>query len=336
MSRQIKVQDKVIGDGCPCFIIAEAGSNHDGSLEQAKQLIDIAAEAKVDAVKFQLFTAKGLYSEKAPAYPIIQANELPRTWLPELVRYSREKNVMFLATPFDREAVDALEEIDVPLYKWASLEIVDLPLLNYTASKGKPVIVSTGVSDLGDIQDAINAIYAAGNKDVILLHCSSLFEYPQKPSQVNLRMIDTMRNAFHVPAGFSDHTVSIAIPAAAVARGSCVIEKHFTISRQGKGPDHFFALEPRELADMVSAIREVEASLGSSVKQRIAEEDRAVAQRPSLIAKDDIRKGQRITEDMLLIKRPGYGIQPKLLHVVVGREAREDIKQGDGITWDVV
>jgi N-acetylneuraminate synthase/N,N'-diacetyllegionaminate synthase len=333
---KIKVGERFIGQGEPCFIIAEAGSNHDRNIKQAKQLIDVAVEAGVDAVKFQLYTAETLYSEKSEYFSLFKNSELPWEWLPELAAYAKQKGIMFLATPFDKTAVDQLDKMALPLFKWASQEIVDLPLLRYAASKGKPMMLSTGICNLADIQDAIDAINSAGNNDVVLLHCASLAKYPQKPDQVNLRMLDTMRSAFHLPVGFSDHTVSVVIPAAAVARGASVIEKHFTLGRNLAGLDHSFALEPKELREMVRAIREVEESLGSSIKKRIPEEDEVFVKRPSLIAKSDIPQGVKITEEMLIVKRPGLGIMPKFKDVVVGRETKRKINKGEGVTWDCI
>jgi len=333
---RVKVGDRWIGDGEPCFIIAEVGSNHNREIEKATALIDIAVDVGANAVKFQVFSAETLYSENTSAFAVIKKNELPRAWLRQLAEYAQNKGIVFLATPFDKQAVDELEEIEVPCYKWASLELVNLPLLRYAAAKKKPMVLSTGVSDLSDIQQALNEIYLTGNIAVILLHCASLFKYPQRPDQVNLRMLDTMRDAFHVPVGLSDHTLSTIIPAAAVGRGACIIEKHLTVHRKLQGPDHSFSSEPREFQEMVKAIRDVEASLGSSVKKAIPEEADVVAQKPSIIAKVDISAGTYITEAMLITKRPGLGIAPKFLDVVIGRKARKDIQKGEGITWDLI
>ena len=332
----MKIADKTIGIGEPCFIIAEVGANHDGKLSQARELVDIAADSGADVVKFQVYSAEKLYSEKAPQFAMIKDCELPREWLGELAEYANKKGIIFLATPFDKEAVDQLCEVGVPAYKWASLEIVNLPLLKHAASKGRPMILSTGVCHLADIQEAVDTVYSVNNKDIILLHCASLFQYPQKPHQLNLRMMDTIRDAFHLPVGLSDHTSGFIMTVAAVARGACIIEKHFTLSRKLEGPDHPFALEPDELKQMVKAIREVEESLGSPIKKPIPEEEGVLLQRPSIIAKANIPKGTRLTEDMLIIKRPGYGIKPRFLDVVIGRETKKDIEKGDGITWDLI
>ncbi|MGB3459344.1 MAG: N-acetylneuraminate synthase family protein [Halobacteriota archaeon] len=339
----VKIGEKIIGIAHPIFIIAEAGSNHNGSLEQAKKLIDVAVAAKADAVKFQIYKAESLYSKHTPefsylkgqnVYELIKRIETPREWLKELAGYCEARNIIFLATPFDFEAVDLLDKY-VPAFKIASFEIVDLELLQYAARKGKPMIISTGMANLGEIEDAINAIKSVGNEDILLLHCNSL--YPTPVDVVNLKAIETMRTAFKVPVGFSDHTLGIHIPIAAVAMGTCVIEKHFTLSREMKGPDHFFAIEPDELEEMVRCIREVEKAKGTGIKEKSELEGEGyVKARRSIHTKVDIPKGTKITRDMLIIKRPGYGIKPKFIDIVVGREAKKDIKEDEWITWDIV
>ena len=330
---KIKIADRLVGGGEPCFIIAEVGSNHDRKLDQAKQLIDVAADGGADAVKFQMYKAENLYSKKDPLFAIMKANELPREWVGEVAKYARNKGLVFLASPFDKEAVDQLHEIGVPAYKWASSETVNLPLLRYAAAKKKTMLIATGMCDLADVFEAVEVVNSVGNQNIILLHCTSL--YPAKPHQVNLRMMDAMRDAFHLPVGLSDHTLSIFIPAAAVARGACVIEKHFTLSRELKGPDHSFSLEPDELKQMVGAIKEVEESLGSLTKKMLPEEEE-IGRRSSIIAKVNIRKGTKLTKSMIAVKRPGHGIKPKFLDIVIGREVKRDIEKGDGITWDML
>ena len=333
MREKIKIGDRWVGKGEPTFIIAEVGSNHDRKLDQARALIDIASDSGVDAVKFQLFKAEHLYSKEDPFFAVMKANELPQEWVEELAEYANSRGLIFLASPFDEESVDYLHEIDVTAYKWASSETVNLHLLKYAAAKKKPMLISTGMCDLADIQEAIDIVYSTGNEDVLLLHCIAL--YPTKPNQVNLRMMDTLRDAFHLPVGFSDHTMSIVIPAAAVARGACVIEKHFTLSRKLKGPDHPYALEPDELKQMVRAIRDVDASLGSPIKKMILEEAKN-ARRNSVIAKVNIPRGTKFTKDMVIVKRPAYGIKPKYLEIVIGREAKRDIKKDEAITWEMI
>jgi len=342
--RKIRIGDKIVGHDEPCFIIAEAGSNHNGSLEQAKKLVDVAAEAKADAVKFQIFKAESLYSKYTPefsylkgqnTYELIKSIETPREWIKELAEYCKSKNIIFFASPFDFEAIDILDKY-VPAFKIASFEITDLELLKYAAEKGKPMIISTGMANLGEIEDAITAIRSVGNENIILLHCNSL--YPTPVEIANLRAIETMRTAFKVPVGFSDHTLGIHIPIAAVAMGACMIEKHFTLDRTLPGPDHSFAIEPDELKEMVRCIREVEKAKGSGIKEKsdLESEEMYVKARRSIHAKVDIPKGTKITRDMLIIKRPGYGIKPKFIDMVVGREAKKDIREDEWVTWDAV
>ena len=341
--KKIRIGNKLVGEGKPCFIIGEIGSNHDRKLEQAKRLIDIAKEAGTDAVKFQVYSAEKLYSQKTPIFPyeneppyqVALKTELPREWQPELANYASSKGIIFLSTPFDYQAIDELSQIGVPAYKWSSSEITDLPLLKYAAGKGKPMLISTGMSNLADIQEAIDAVYTAGNDDIALLHCTSL--YPTKPNQTNLRMMDTLKAAFQVPVGFSDHTLGVAITLAAVSRGACIIEKHFTLSRKLEGPDHPYALEPDKLKEMVKLIREVEVSLGSPIKSAIAEEMKKIQlSRRSVIAKVNIPKGTKLTKDLFVIKRPGYGIQPKFISLLIGRETKCDIEKDSPITWEMI
>lgn len=349
--KKIKLGNRWIGEGKPCFIIAEAGSNHDGKLEQAKQLINIAVEAGADAVKFQTFSAEKLYSRKTPTmkylkkeklikrdesvWDLIKKIEMPREWHKPLADYCKEKGIIFLSTPFDLKAVDELEEVGMVAYKIASFEIVHLPLLEYAAKKGKPMIISTGMADLSDIQDALDTIYGAGNHQVILLHCG--INYPLVFEDVNLRAMITIRKAFQIPVGYSDHTLGITVPLAAVALGASVIEKHFTLNRRLVGPDHPFALEPEELRAMIEGIREAEVSMGSPIKKHTkSEEEMYRLGRRSIIAATSIPKGAVIERKMLEIKRPGYGILPKFINIVIGRKTKVDIKEDDIITWEMV
>ena len=342
--KKVKIGEKDIGGREPCFIIVEAGSNHNGKLEIAKKMIDVAVESGVDAVKFQIFQAENLYSKYTPefsylkgknTYELIKSIETPREWIKELSSYCKDKNIDFLASAFDFEAVDLLEKY-VPAFKIASFEITDLELIKYTAEKGKPMIISTGMANLSEIEDAINAIKSVGNENIILLHCNSL--YPTPVEIVNLKAIETMRTAFKVPVGFSDHTLGIHMPIAAVAMGACVIEKHFTLNRTIPGPDHPFAIEPNELKEMVRCIREVEKAKGNGIKEKseLESEEMYVKARRSIHAKFDIPKGTKITREMLVIKRPGYGIKPKFVDIVIGKEAKEDIKEDEWITWEMV
>lgn len=339
--KKVKIGDKIIGDTRPTYIIAEIGSNHNRKMNIAKELIDKAAEAGVDAVKFQVFKAEKLYSKNTPKFTkddlkpfdLIKSIELPREWLQELFDYTNKKKLHFICSPFDFEAVDELDKIGVPAYKIASFELVDFELLAYVAKKGKPVILSTGLSNIEEIQEAVKVIRSKGNDNIILLHCNSM--YPTPFEIVNLNAISTMQNIFKIPIGFSDHTLGIYIPIAAVAKGAKVIEKHFTLDRTMKGPDHHFAIEPNELKQMVKQIRDVEKAFGNGTKQASKEEHEMLEKgRRSIIATVDIKKGTKITQDMLIVKRPGYGIKPKFLDKVVGKVAKKDIKMDQWITWD--
>lgn len=326
-----------------CFVIAEIGANHNRSLDLAKELIDAAADAHADAVKFQIYSARTLYSRKTPRhsaynkdlYSLIEGIETPRSWLPELSEYSRSRGVVFFATPFDKAAVDELDEVS-DLFKIASFELVDLPLVRYVASKGKPIIISTGLAKMGEIEDVFLACRNEGNENLAFLQCASI--YPAPPRLMNLRSMKTLRRAFGMPVGLSDHTTGIHISVAAVAMGASIIEKHFTLDRTMDGPDHPFAIEPGELDEMVRQIRDVEAALGDGRKLGPSQEEQEfyTKARRSLHAAVDIPSGTVISEEMLASKRPGYGILPKDLEHVVGRTAKGTIEADSWITWDML
>lgn len=337
--RKIKIGNRLIGDGEPVFIIAEVGVNHNGDIGIAKKLVDIAEDAGADAVKFQVFKAEKVVirnAEKAKyqkettdseesQYGMIKKLELTREAFKELSDYANKIGIMFLASPFDKESVDLLEEIDVPAFKVGSGELTNFPILKYIASKRKPIILSTGMATLIEIKEAIGIIKEQGVDDIIILHC--ITNYPVKIEDVNLRAIQTLRAAFKLPVGFSDHTLSITIPATAVALGACVIEKHFTLNRDLPGPDHRASLEPHELREMIKTVKDVEKALGNGTKKPTPEEEeiKKVARR-SIVAKVEIPKGTVITDDMLDFKRPGVGIEPKYLNKVIGKRAKRDIQ----------
>ena len=344
----ITIGKKKVGEKHPVFIIAEVGSNHNKDLKQAKKLIEIAAEAEADAVKFQTYSSETLYSKKTPnpdylegkmeqktVWDLIKDIEIPREWHGELADFSRAHDLIFLSTPFDYQAIEELEAVNVLAYKIASFEIVDLPLLKEIAKTKKPIILSTGMASLGDIEDAVKAIKETADNDIALLHCS--IGYPPAFNNLNLNVIKTLKQAFQVPIGYSDHTMSIVIPSVCVALGACIIEKHYTLDRTLKGPDHKFSLEPGELKAMIKNIRSTEAALGSPKKYMVeAEQNLYLLARRSIIAKRKIPKGKIIERNDLIIKRPGYGIPPKFLDLVIGRIARKDIYEDDIITWDYV
>jgi len=344
---KVRVNRYTIGEKEPCFIIAEAGSNHDRKLGQAKKLIDIAAEAGADAVKFQTFTAEKLavrtkadftkidFGGAQSLFELYKKLELPRKWQQELFLYSREKGIMFLSTPFDNEAVDELDQLGVEAFKIASFEMIHLSFLKYIAQKGKPIILSTGTANLGEIEEALETIYKEGNRQVILLHCA--LNYPARFENVHLAAMDTMRQAFQVPVGYSDHTLGLTVPIAAVALGANVIEKHFTIDKNLPGPDHSFALNPKELKDLIRCVREAEAAIGLPYKRAAEDEaERRKRSRRSIFAKVFIPSGTIITDKMVTVLRPGIGLKPKYMEVLIGRKARKDIKAYEPITWDII
>ena len=342
------VGGRLIGDGQPCFVIAEAGANHNRDLGMARDLIAVAAEAGADAVKFQTYSAETLYSKKTPRFSylepltdkstwqLIKDIELPREWQVELAAEAGRRGILFMSTPFDHAAVDELAALGVPAFKIASFEIVDLDLIRHAAGKGKLMILSTGLADYEDIADAVAACREVGNEQIVLLQCASL--YPAPPERMNLRAMETMRRAFGTLVGLSDHTLGTHVAAAAPALGACVIEKHYTLDRALPGPDHPFAIEPDELRQLVRHVRDVEAALGDGRKTGPVEAEREMYEkaRRSLIAARFIPRGTTIARDMLTVKRPGFGIRPKLMDLVVGRVAKVDIEEDTVLTWEMV
>jgi len=343
---KIRIGDKLIGDGEPCFIIAEAGVNHNGDIELAKRLIDVAKEAGADAIKFQTFKADNVVTKNAPKadyqikntnsyesqYEMIKKLELSEDEFRELHRYARKKGIIFLSTPFDFESADFLEELGVPAFKISSSDLTNLPFLEYIAEKGKPIILSTGMGTLGEIEEAINTIKNAGNEEIILLHC--ITSYPAKFENLNLRAIKTLKEAFKLPVGFSDHSLGIYAPIIAVALGAVVIEKHFTLDKNLPGPDHKASLDPQELKEMIKWIRLTEKALGDGIKRPTPEEEKIKKiVRKSIVAKVNIPEGTVLTEEMIAFKRPGTGIPPKYYKEILGKKARRNIKVDEIISW---
>lgn len=345
----IRISNQAVGEGQPCFIIAEAGVNHNGDVNLARKLIDVAKEAGADAVKFQTFKAEEVVTKSAPKAPyqkkstgvsesqfeMLKKLELSPKHFEDLFDYARKQEMMFLSSAFDKGSIDLLAEMGVPAFKVASGEITNFSLLKHIAGKQKPIILSTGMAVLGEIEEALKVIREEDVDEIILLHCVSA--YPAKTEDMNLKAMATLRYAFGLPVGLSDHTVGITIPIAAVALGACVIEKHFTLDKKLPGPDHRASLAPKELKQMVAAIRDVERAMGNGIKWLTAEEGKnKKAVRRSLVARADIPKGAVITGEMLAIKRPGTGLEPKFLNLVVGRKAKGNIKSGEVINLSKV
>jgi sialic acid synthase SpsE len=334
-----------IGGTNPCFIIAEAGSNHNRELNLAKELISAAAEAKAGAIKFQLFKGEKHYSKFAPLFSsyakhpqdLLKEIELPLEWLSELNEYAKKKNIIFFSSVTDPLDVDALEKINVPAYKLASFELVDLGLIEYTAKKNKPIILSTGLANFEEIDDAYSVCKKAGNNDIIFLQCASV--YPAKPQIMNLKAMNTIQAVFpDTIVGLSDHTLGVHISVAAVAMGAKVIEKHFTLDSKMPGPDHAVSINPSELAEMVQKIRDVEAALGDGKKSKPSNDELEYyfKARRSIHARSNIKKGESITPDKLVVKRPGYGIKPKYMDILSNRSAKRDINADEWIKWDMI
>lgn len=347
--RKVRIADRLIGEGEPRFVIAEAGVNHNGDVNMAEKLIDAAKDAVADAVKFQTFKAEHVVTREAEKaayqkettgteesqYDMIRKLELTRGDFEKLFNYAQKKEIVFLSSPFDKDSVDLLDELGMPAFKIGSGEITNFPLLEYIARKGKPIILSTGMATLREVEEALQVIQGQGVQDIILLHC--ITSYPAIAKDINLKAMETMSVAFNLPVGLSDHTVGMAIPIAAVALGACVIEKHFTLDKKLPGPDHRASLEPEELRQMIEAIRDVESAMGNGIKRPTEkEEEIKKAARRSIVAKVDIPQGTTITEDMLDIKRPGNGIEPKYIDKIIGATVKVDINRDDRLTWSKI
>ena len=327
------------------FIIAEAGVNHNGSIDLAKQLIDVAVKAGVDAVKFQTFKAEKLVSKGAKKalyqqqnmqestdsqYDMLKKLELDITTHKELISYCDSKNIMFLSTPFDHDSIELLNNLGLKIFKIPSGEITNLPYLQHIGSLNKKVILSTGMADIGEIEDALDVLYKAGTlkENIIVLHANTM--YPTPMEDVNLKAMITIGNTFDIAYGYSDHTLGIEVPTAAVAMGASCIEKHFTLDKSMKGPDHKASLEPDELKAMVEAIRNIELALGSSVKKPSKSEAPNIPiARKSIVASCDIKKGEILSEENLAVKRPADGINPMRWDEVIGSVAKKDYTEDE-------
>lgn len=342
------IGDWTVGPGFRCFIIAEAGVNHNGDMNIAKKLVDVAVDAGADAVKFQSFKAEKVVSPSAPKaeyqlqatdktesqFAMLRRLELSASMHKKLFNYCQDRQILFLSTPFDVESVDLLESLGISAYKVGSGEITNHPLLFHIAKKNKPIILSTGMSTLLDVAQAVKVINEAGNQDIVLLHCVS--NYPADPKDVNLKAMETMEKAFQLPVGYSDHTPGIEVTLAAVALGASVIEKHFTLDRNAPGPDHQASLEPEEIKTMIRGIRIVESAFGNGRKEPAPSEiNTASVARRSLVALRDLKAGEVLTIKDFAIRRPGTGLQPSMAPFVVGLTLREDVKAGNVLTREV-
>ena len=337
----IKIASHTISVGNPAFIIAELSANHNHNFDIAVKTIEAAKDAGANAIKLQTYTAdtitldcdneyfqirQGTIWDGTTLYKLYKQAYTPWEWQPKLKKIAEDLGLVCFSSPFDKLAVDFLEKINVPAYKVASFEITDIPLIQYIASKGKPVIISTGIADEEDIQLAIDTCKKAGNDKIILLKCTS--EYPAPYSRMNLKAIPYLIDKFNTIVGLSDHSMGIAAPVASIALGALVIEKHLILDRKIGGPDSQFSLEPNEFKEMVTAIRQTEEALGNA---ELLRDEKVIKSRQfsrSLFAVKDIKKGELFTEDNVRSIRPGFGLHPKHLPDILGKKANRDIKKG--------
>ena len=346
--KQIQIRNKLIGEECPTYVIAEMSANHAGDIIRAKEIIHAAKECGADCIKIQTYTPDTMtidcnnqYFNIADGtwkgynlYQLYQMAYTPWEWQQELKQEAEQVGLDFFSTPFDKSSVDFLESIGIEFYKIASFELIDLPLIDYIASKQKPIILSTGMGNLGEIQEAVSAIRRQGNNQFALLKCSSA--YPAIPDTMNLRTIENMKDIFQVPVGLSDHSMGSVGAVTAVALGASIIEKHFCLSREISNPDSSFSMEPEEFGAMVKDIRSAEKAVGR-VCYDVTEQERSNQNfRRSIFAVKDIRKGEVITEDNVRVIRPGYGMPPKYYHEVIGQVALNNIQRGTPLRFDMI
>ena len=349
MGDRIKIGNHTIGQGHPVYIIAELSANHNQDLREAEKLVHAAKDAGADAVKIQTYTpdtltlnctneffriGRGTQWEGKNLYELYGEACTPWEWQPGLKKLANSLGLDLFSTPFDPTSVDFLQEMDVPAFKIASFEIVDIPLIRTIARTGRPIIMSTGMATREEIEEAVAAIREEGNDRIALLKCTSA--YPALPEDMNLKTIPDMAETFHLPVGISDHTLGTTIPVAAVALGACIVEKHFTLSRKNPGPDSSFSLEPHEFRIMVDAIRGVEKALGT-INYTVTEHEKASRVfRRSLFVVEDIAEGELFTEKNVRSIRPGYGLPPKYLPEILGKKARSAICRGTPLSRDLI
>jgi len=343
-NHNVLIDGRVVGSGSKVFVIAEIGLNHDGSISTAMKSIDAAADCGADAVKFQTFRADRLmvatwdrFSHQEDgtesACEMFRRLELTYEDQEKLKRHADSRGIVFLSTPFDEESVDFLHHLGVPAFKIASSDITHLPLLKHVASKGKPVLLSTGMSFLNEVTEAVWALKSGGASEIVLMHCIS--NYPATQESLNLRAIATMLDRFDLPVGYSDHSLGIMAPLMAVAVGATVLEKHFTLDKQSRGPDHKMSADPEELRSLIQQLKTVEMSLGDGRKRPAESEDaNRLLSRRSIVAAVDIRANEPLAGWMLAFKRPGSGLEPRQIEKVLRMKARRNISKDTLLQWD--
>lgn len=348
MAGKIQIGDIEVGFGCPTFMVAEMSANHGQSFDQAVKIMEAAKDSGADAIKIQTYTPDTLTIKSDTTWFKISGTPwdgktlhdlyseayTPWEWQPKLRDIAKDMDLVFFSTPFDPTAVDFLEELAVPAYKIASFEIVDLPLIGKISKTGKPLILSTGMANFSEIEEAVTTFRDAGGTEIILLKCTSA--YPAKAEDMNLKTIPELAKAFDTFSGLSDHTLGIEIPIAAVALGACLIEKHLTLSRNLKGPDSQFSLEPHEFKEMVESIRKVESAMGRVEYGPGPGEKNSMVFRRSLFVTEDIEKGNEFTAQNVRSIRPGNGLHTRYLNDILGRKAKTIILKGTPLTWDLV
>lgn len=337
-----------IGYEQPAYIIAEMSANHAGCFERAVEIIHAAKESGADCVKIQTYTPdtmtidsdKEYFQIKSGTwkgenlYSLYEKAYTPWEWQGKLKKEAEKIGLDFLSTPFDKTSVDFLENLSVDFYKIASFELTDIPLIEYIASKGKPIIMSTGIGTLGEIEEAVNAVKSQGNENICLLKCSSA--YPAIPNDMNLKTMENMSKTFEVAVGLSDHSLGSVAAITAVAMGAKVIEKHFCMSRDIENPDSSFSMEPNEFKQMVEDIRQVEKAVGKVSYEVSDKEKESRVFRRSIFVIKNIKKGETFTKDNIRVIRPAYGIEPKYYEYVIGKKATEDIEKAEPLTWSLV
>ena len=347
-NKEIKIGNRIIGENHPTYFIAEIGANFDGSIDKAKRLIDAAKDSGADCAKFQTFSTPQIVSEGGfsrmqlkgvhgswgrTVSEVFKDAEFPIAWHKEIADYCKRVGIDFSTSPYFKEAVDLCIELDVPFIKIGSGEITWLEMLDYIAQKGKPIMLATGDATMSEIDEAVRTIEATGNKDLVLMQC--ITNYPSKIDSANVNVLKTYQSAFDVLTGYSDHSPGHVVALASVVIGGRVIEKHFTLDKHDKGPDHPHSMEPDEFKYMVDSIREVERAMGSTCKEVVAEESETVyVQRRCLYAKKNLRKGQIITGEDIDILRPALGIPPKYKSVIIGKECKTDVEKGQPLFWE--
>lgn len=347
-SKEIKIGNRLVGSNHPSYIIAEIGANFDGSIEKAKQLCYEAKKAGADCAKFQSFKSEKIVSEKGfskmnlkgvhgtwekSVSEVFKEVEFPREWHLEIKQYCNKIGIDFSTSPYDFEAVDMCEKLKLPFIKIGSGEITWLDMIEYIAKKNIPIVLATGDATLSEIDEAIDVIQKSRNKDLILLQC--ITNYPSMIESANINVLKTYQTAFNVLTGYSDHSPGDIVVLGSIALGGCLVEKHFTLNKKDKGPDHPHSLDPEEFSEMVKNIRLMELALGSSKKEVVKEEEETViVQRRGLYANEDIKKGDIINEKSIDVLRPALGILPKYKKIVIGKQAKCDILKGDPIFWD--